>query len=188
MFILSKVMRKKINQSGQSTIEFIVAFIFGVSLIFMVFNSALNYSTGYLVHYATFMASRTYLVADSGKGNISNPETSIGSTQEDEASQVYNKYRLDIFKIGSDTFKINPLDDNGFPDSQYLTVGGRTIFDMRIDAVGKILGQTKLELVSESFLGHEPTRAQCANRVCVGITGNSSCENVMDTTLYDNGC
>jgi len=181
-------MKRHNNQSGQSTVEFIVSFIFGVSLIFMVFNSALNYSTGYLVHYATFMASRAYLVADSGTGTVDNPATSVGSAEAEEAANVYNRYKLDIFKIGSDKFSINPLEDNGFPNSQYLTVGGRTMFEMNMDAVGKVLGQTKLEFVSESFLGHEPSRAQCANRSCVGITGNSSCTKEMDITLYDNGC
>jgi hypothetical protein len=180
-------MNKCLNQSGQSTIEFIVTFVFGVSIVFMVFNSALNYSTGYLVHYATFMASRAYLVSDSGTGTIQSPEVSM-STGEEDAIEAYNNYRLDIFQIGTDKFAVNKLEGAGMATQEYMTVGTRTIFDLSIDAIGKVLGQTKLELVSESFLGHEPTRAQCANRTCVGITNSPNCTNDMDITLYDNGC
>ena len=51
----------KKNQSGQSTIEFIFCFVFAVSFILLVFNTSLNYVSGYVAHYATFMASRVYL-------------------------------------------------------------------------------------------------------------------------------
>lgn len=180
-------MKKKSCEKGQSTIEFLVSFVFGVSVVFMVFNSALNYSTGYLVHYATFMASRVYLVSDNATGTINNPESSLGDGVED-ATETYNLYRLDIFKIGSDKFEVNRLDGQGMSTQEYMTVGARTIFDLSIDAIGKVLGQSKLELVSESFLGHEPSRAHCANRTCVGITGTPNCSNDMDITLYDNGC
>jgi hypothetical protein len=175
------------SQAGQSTIEFIFTFVFGVSIIFMVFNTSLNYSTGYLVHYATFMASRVYLVSDSSLGEVANPAGAMNNTEQD-AIDTYNKYRLDIFKIGGDKFELNTLNSAGSDTAEYITVGARTIFDLRIDAIGKVLGQSTLELVSESFLGHEPARAQCANRTCVGITNGTSCTNSMDITLYDDGC
>lgn len=177
----------KNNQSGQSTIEFIFTFCFGVSIIFMVFNSALGYSTGYLVHYATFMASRVYLVSDSFTGSSS--DTSSGLSQGiADATATYAKYRLDIFQIGTEKFSINPVAGGGVDASTYLLVGGKTKFEQKIDALGKMTGAAQLELVSESFLGHEPTRAQCASRVCTAVTGSSGCENTLDVTLYDNGC
>ncbi|MBA2406355.1 MAG: hypothetical protein H0V66_16375, partial [Bdellovibrionales bacterium] len=46
----------KNNQLGQSTIEFIFSFVFAVSLILLVFNTSLNYASGFVTHYATFMA------------------------------------------------------------------------------------------------------------------------------------
>jgi hypothetical protein len=180
-------MKNNTLEQGQSTIEFIVSFVFGVSIVFMVFNSALNYTTGYLVHYATFMASRVYLVSDNGTGNIQNPDSSMSFAEED-TRETYQKYRLDIFQIGTDKFELNPINGNATTTEEYITVGTRTTFEQSIDAVGKILGQSKLELVSESFLGHEPSRAQCANRTCVGITNGEGCSNEMDITLFDNGC
>lgn len=172
------------NESGQSTIEFIFTFAFGVSIIFLVFNSALNYATGYLVHYATFMASRTYLVADSYVGTIGQTEASMNGS-ELKARQTFDKYMLQIFDVPSSGFKVNPP---GNDSATYLTVGAATVFDLKIDALGKVTGQSVLELTSESFLGREPTRAQCANRVCFGMTNSVSCTSAMDITLYDNGC
>jgi hypothetical protein len=179
-------MKRKFEQ-GQSTIEFIFTFCFGVSIIFMVFNSALNYCTGYLVHYATFMASRVYLTSDSYAGTVTDPNSSMNGTEVD-AKNTYNQYRLDVFQVGADKFQINALNGALNDPRYYLTVGAKTIFDMRIDTIGRVLGESKLELVSESFLGHEPTRAQCANRICYAITGGTNCNNDMDITLYDDGC
>lgn len=177
----------KNNQSGQSTIEFIFTFVFGVSVIFMVFNSALSYCTGYLVHYATFMASRVYLTSDNFNGGPDQPDSSILGAESD-AEATYAQYKLDIFKVGSDKFKINPMKSGGLDAGEYLLVGGRTMFEMPIDALGKITGAAQVELVSESFLGHEPTRGQCGARTCMAITNTTTCTNQMDITLYDNGC
>lgn len=172
------------NEKGQSTIEFIFTFVFGVSLILMIFNSAMNYSTGYLVHYATFMASRVYLTGDSYLGTVGSPAGSLNGTVQ-KSRDMFNNYSLGIFKINDDAYQVNPA-GSGQPE-EYLTVGGRTSFEISIDAIGKIAGQTKLELSSESFLGKEPTRAECATRTCFGITGRTNCEN-LDITLYDDGC
>lgn len=172
------------GQEGQSTIEFIFTFAFGVCVVFLIFNSALNYATGYLVHYATFMASRTYLTADSYLGEIPSPEPSM-STAERLAKETYAKYMLQIFNVPQTGFKVNPP---GATPSEHLTTGATTIFDLRIDALGKVTGASKLELASESFLGKEPTRAHCANRVCYGMTGSTTCTTAMDVTLYDDGC
>lgn len=173
------------GESGQSTIEFIFAFAFGVSVVFMVFNTALNYATGYLVHYATFMASRTYLVSDTNLGQVDNAP----APSPEDAIAVYNKYRLDIFNIPESGFSINEQDSTQTA-GEYLTVGARTLFEKPIDALGRVVGGGELEFVSESFLGKEPTRAQCAMRTCYGVTGGG-CQTAnqwFDVTLYDNGC
>ena len=57
-----------------------------------------------------------------------------------------------------------------------------------MDVIGRVTGQTELELISESFLGREPTRGVCATRVCKAITGEEICTSSMDITLYDDGC
>jgi hypothetical protein len=52
------------NNKGQSTIEFILTFTAAVGFIFLFLKMALNYTNGYMVHHATFMASRAYMVGD----------------------------------------------------------------------------------------------------------------------------
>ncbi len=62
-------MRKQLrNESGQSTIEFIFSFGFAFFLIIYTLKVALNYTTGYLVHYSTYMASRAYLTFEDSGG------------------------------------------------------------------------------------------------------------------------
>ena len=93
-----------------------------------------------------------------------------------------------MFGVPDAGFVVNEV-TGPMSSSEYLTVGTSTDFIQKIDVVGQIAGQQKLELVSESFLGKEPTRATCATRVCEAITGNSgSCSATSDFTLYDDGC
>lgn len=173
------------NQRGQSTIEFILTFAFGLSFILVIFNSAMNYATGYLVHYATFMASRSYLTSDSHIGTIGNSEVSLAGADE-RAKEVFAQYNLGIFNVKTTDFHIN---QGGYSDpATYLTVGAYTTFEMNLDILGRIAGEKKLELVSESFLGKEVTRAECATRTCFGMTQGTSCTSNMDITLYDDGC
>jgi hypothetical protein len=174
-------MKHSKNERGQSTIEFIFTFAFGVCVIFLVFNSAINYVSGYLTHYATFMASRVYLVTDD---HSSGADASI-SDGERYARETFENYALPAFNIKSEGFRINP--PIGDADSQ-LTVGAVTVFQQKIDIVGQVTGQKSLEMVSESYLGIEPTRAQCFERTCWAMTGNTNCNARMDITLYDNGC
>jgi hypothetical protein len=173
----------KNNQYGQSTIEFIFTFAFGVSIILLVFNSAMTYTTGYLVHYATFMASRVYLTQESFSESFGGTTVSL-SIAKDMATKEFQKYRLDIFGIQTTNFIINPPGD----PANYVLVGAYTQFIKSIDAIGKVAGQTKLNLTSESFLGKEPTLAVCASRVCMAITGTPTCSQSLDITLFDDGC
>lgn len=173
------------NQSGQSTVEFILAFAFAVSLILVIFNTAMNFATGYLVHYATFMGSRAYLTSDNFTGTISDPNSSLGGSIA-KAEQAFNSYRLTSFNISNSNFKINPAGETD--GSTYLTVGAFTTFTLPIDILGKVAGEKRLEMVSESFLGKEVTRAVCASRTCYGMTKTESCDETMDITLFDDGC
>ena len=172
------------NEKGQSTVEFILTFAFGVSLILVIFNTAMNFATGYLVHYGTFMASRVYLTQDNFTGTMGDSSPALGQAEE-AARAAFNIYDLGIFKVPPENFVINPPSSD---PAQALTVGGSTNFELTIDILGKVAGQKKMEMVSESFLGKEVTRAECARRTCYGVTQTQECSNTMDITLYDDGC
>lgn len=173
------------NEDGQSTVEFIMAFSFGVSFILAIFTTSLNYAKGYLVQYATFMASRAYYTADNFMGEFGENGPTL-SYAEEQARKVFNQYELHRFDVPNSSFQINPAGSTS--PGTYLTVGGHTKFTMKMDPLGNILGQNKLEIISESFLGKEPTRTECAARVCYAITGQTVCDQNWDVTLFDDGC
>lgn len=184
-FSVPEVVTVNKNEQGQSTVEFILTFAFGVSFIFLIFTTSLNYATGYLVHYATFMGSRTYLTADAHIGGIGGTQASLNGSV-DKAKQTYNDFRLNVFNVPDENFVINPA--GGTSPETYLTVGGFTTFELKLDILGKITGSQRLEMVSESFLGKEATRAECATRVCMAMTGGENCDATFDITLFDDGC
>lgn len=173
----------KNNQRGQSTIEFIFSFIFAVSLILMVFNTSLNYASGYVTHYATFMASRVFLTQDSSDKSSNGSASKVRAVQM--AKEIFKeKYKLSVFGITSD-LQIN--NEENVDAGQYLMVGAYVQYSRRIDFIGQITGQNRLELISESFLGREPVRGICASRTCMAVSGRESCIG-LDVTLFDDGC
>ncbi len=174
----------KNNQNGQSTIEFIFSFVFAVSLILMVFNTSLNYVSGYVVHYATFMSSRYFLTQDSAQNTFN-----AGSRGEaiQGAKKVFKDFNLSVFGINSE-LQVNDGEES-VGAGEYLMIGTYAQFERRIDMVGQITGKANLQLISESFLGREPTRGVCASRVCQAITDGPECNpDSMDITLFDDGC
>ncbi len=178
-------MKKLVNQAGQSTIEFIFCFIFAVSLILLVFNTSLNYAAGYVVHYATFMSSRVFLTQSS---SMSEWGGAARNEAIDAAKATFRDYDLSVFGIKNNAIEIkdNPLDADA---NEYLMIGAYTKFERKMDLVGQITGGQKLELVSESYLGREPTLGVCASRTCRGVTDKDQCDSAsMDITLFDNGC
>ena len=164
---------KRGHESGQVTVEFILVFSFALSVVFMVMNSGFNYVKGYVQHYGTFMASRVYLVADSHTNN----ENFIPEKTTEEECE----------KFGLTNCQINEPSRNAQDKSEILSVGVFSRLELSMDVMGRIFGGEKINLVSESFLGKEPTRIECLKRVCYAMTGKETCDG-LDITLYDNGC
>lgn len=174
----------KKNQQGQSTIEFIFSFIFAVSLVLLVFNTSLNYTSGYVAHYATYMASRVFMTQDSNGANDWGPGNRGMATTM--AKETFRDFRLGVFGINEEA-QVN--DEVNVDAAGYLMIGVYLPFRRKMDIVGRVTGQAELELISESFLGREPTRSVCASRVCKAITGQDECSGGrLDITLFDDGC
>ncbi len=188
----------KIKESGQSTVEFILTLMFGLGIIFLFVNISVNYSVGYLVHYATFMASRTYLTVDSGAGD---PAFSEGVAAAD-ALTTFRRFKMDALGIPSGGVLAGGSSDVGFHINSYSTVtnneqalfvGAYAVFERPLSFFRAIAGDTKGTLVSESYLGKEPVRAECWQRTCkaisLGVKGNATaCGGQDDYTVFDNGC
>ncbi len=173
------------NHEGQVTIEFIFAFSFTVIFLVFFLHYAFNYTIGYIAHYATFSASRAYLSHDIVSRS---PGTSL-SEARDYANKEFENYSLKSFGIKSSKGLQFNNPDNGFI---YEYVG--TYFSFSPPFVKKNDDGEDLEFLSESFLGKEPSRAECACRILERLQG-FSCQggdfdfSVEDeVTVYDNGC
>ncbi len=168
------------SDSGQSLIEFLVSFIFSVAFLFLFITLGLNFTSGDLVHYATFASARTYLTG--GKDNNQPNDTDA----QNEAKSLFNTFKLGDLGVAASLEIIPPPSS---PGEKFEYVGTRTKFEREISMIGMLGGQ-KLNLVSESFLGREPTRADCFKQVCNAM-GNGICEENTSTvhiTTEDNGC
>lgn len=170
------------NQAGQVAIEFILVISFALGVTFLFFTQAFNATDGYLVHYANFMAGRTYLTADRGSNNVQTNITYAAKLAE----EVYEKYPLKSFNINTE-FNVITYDAGSG-----LFTGTTAKFEKSLNFFPGIGGGDKAQMLSETFLGKEPTRITCMEQVCAAITGSrTTCTNSadeMDATLYDNGC
>ncbi|HLE11251.1 MAG TPA: hypothetical protein VI754_08375 [Bacteriovoracaceae bacterium] len=175
--------RKKIimGRSGQSTIEFLLCFIYSFGIIFVFFNVAYNITNGHLVHYATFMASRAYLVSDDN----SNTARAGDETARAVANEVFEKFRINSF-----------IPDNGGrlvinspEDGPNVFVGLFYKYKTKFSTVPMIGGQIDLNMASESFLGRIPSRAECLSRICkaMELPNGGGCPDYF-ATFYDDGC
>lgn len=169
------------NEDGQSTIEFILGFTFTIGILFVFISLGLNYGVGYLNHYATFMASRVFLVAENS-GFDSNGSYQKG---EDQGREIFNSFTLDRFGARNMNLEFNTPGEANLK----AYIGAYTIFERPLSQFQAFGGGINLTLHSESFLGKEPTRIDCALNTCEAMTGNrNGCSPALDITLFDNGC
>jgi hypothetical protein len=193
MAIELKQQNYMLSTSGQSTVEFLLSFIYSIGFIFLFVQLAINSTAGFLTHYAVFMSSRTYLVKDNGSIGFNGAETYA----KNQAKEVIKKYELEKFKINSANL--------GFYSNEELTtrdkkiyIGTYLLFKQKLSPLKLLLGNKAANLVSESFLGKEVTRYQCFKRVCEVMKFQTEYATTMDcespgsidkhVTLFDNGC
>ncbi len=179
---------KKLNEYGQSSIEFILSMAFIMGLFFLFINQAFNFSIGYLAHYATFMASRAFMVQDKARMDSIADYNGIIEDAKSVGTKVFKRHQLEIF-LGSSVGEVgfNSPDTGSF----YEYTGAYFQFQRPFSTYESFGGGVMLDLLSESFLGKEPTRVECKNQVCNAIAG-SDCGGASDilkySTVYDNGC
>lgn len=171
---------KEKNNKGQSTIEFILTFTAAIGFIFLFLKMALNYTNGYMVHHATFMASRAYLVGDAERYG----DAGAGDAQAFElAKEVFKKNLPEALMPNFDG--IVKENNPGVIDSSVFV--GIWVEFTQAFSVGFIGGKDKVAFRSESFLGREPTRAESVLQVCraISLVTQGGCE--IEATLDDNG-
>ena len=172
------------KDEGQSTIEFLLVFVFIIGFIFSFAKLSLFYTNGFLVHYATFMASRAYMVVDT---NSNQPAGSDGAALA-QAKKIFREIPLNKFIEGYDmNLKDAPPDAGGVRYDRNLYVGVYTDFSQDLITPTLIGAKKDVQLRSESFLGRSPTRAECMENVCkaMQLLGGDC---VHHSTMVDNGC
>jgi len=169
------------NSKGQSTIEFLLTFTVAVGFIFLFLKLAMNYTNGFMVHHANYMAARAYLVSDAER------QSDVDNDQVAEASaiKVFKSYLPEA---------LVPDINNGSTKAIHPSSGTLPIFTGIVTeftanfSIGFIGGKEPIHMVSEAFLGREPTRTESNFQTCAAVMdsfGLSSCS--IHTTLDDNG-
>lgn len=173
------------NKKGQSTIEFIITFSATVGFIFLFIKFALNYTNGYMVHHAVYLASRAYMVQDSQVGRTENELVIQDAAAKNPATLVYKKYLPTNLVKDADSavLKFNE------PESPLnrIFIGVWVEFEQKF-SLGFIGGKDKIKFRSESFLGKEPTRLEGYVQTCTAIKdtiAQGDCK--YHVTLDDNG-
>lgn len=169
------------NKKGQSSIEFVLTFSLIFSFIFLFLKMALNYTDGYMLHHAVYMASRAFLVQDNAASTVDDGDQQAFQ----QAQRVFQKYAPNALlpEITSGSLKAN------YPDSvpAVALVGVYAEMEKKF-SIGLINIPEPLVMKSESFLGREPSRHEAMMETCAaiaGIFGGGDCET--HVTIDDNG-
>jgi hypothetical protein len=170
------------KEAGQSTIEFILTFSAAVGFIFLFLKMAMNYTDGYMVHHATYLAARAYLVSDENRVSLEEGDARALV----KAKKVFSKYMPEGLVLGIDPNKLQ--ENNPDPGStKYHAFVGLWIEFTQKFSLGYVGGKDSIRFISEAFLGREPTRAESRTQVCDAIKrlGLNRCD--VHVTLEDNG-
>ena len=173
-------MESKRKDLGQSTIEFILSFSTSVGFIFLFFKMATNFADGYMVHHATFLASRAYLVNDQDRDAVEEGDDRAFQ----KARSVFQSYLPDGLVQGVNSNSLKEVSPN---DAKYQAFVGLWAQYSQKFSLGFIGGKESVLFTSESFLGREPTRSESRTQVCEAIKylGLDRCD--VHVTLDDNG-
>ncbi len=173
------------NNLGQSLVEFLICICFVLGFMVMFLRVAISVTDGYLVHYATFMAARTYLVIDDGANRLDYND----NDPRQEVRQVFAKYRRYFFERPENELEIIAPSTFQQANNHYFT-GVQYRFSGKLPAPSSVAG-VRPQLTSEAFLGKEPTIAGClegisrAFREFCSIDNGAGCDHA---TYDDNGC
>ena len=173
------------NRHGQSTIEFLIVSVFSMGILALFVQLAINLTGGYLVHYATYMASRTFMVYD--EANADRRVDYIKSTNV--AQKIFDTYEVKLFGVYDSQAKLefNLWDTD--PQKDYFFTGAHYLYRQPMSIFNYFGGGVDSIMHSESFLGKEPTRGECWARTKKAMEDLKIPPGLKKyTTVFDNGC
>lgn len=162
-------MKKRTENKGQSTLEFVLASLLGLTLFFFFIKIALVFGYSTYVQYASFMAARAYLSAGRDPGD-----------QQERAREVILKTLKLNGSPNADRFQFIARPVNNGGDILGATIGGGKLaqsqgesdvnsswqLGVRYDIefrmfFGGLAPSKEMKLSSESWLGRETTYDEC---------------------------
>ncbi len=179
-FLERNRMENKRKDKGQSTIEFILSFSTSVGFIFLFFKMATNFADGYMVHHATYLASRAYLVNDQDRDAVEEGDNRAFL----KAQNVFRSYLPEGLVQGVTSGNLKEASPGDAKFQAFIGVFAQ--YTQRF-SLGFIGGTESILFTSESFIGREPTRVESRQQVCEAIRylGLDRCD--VHVTLDDNG-
>lgn len=158
-----------------------MTFTVAVGFIFLFLKMALNYTDGFMVHHATYLASRAYLVNDQDRDQDSEGD----SRALVKARQVFTKYLPEGLVRGVDA---SALKENNPEIINFHAFVGLWVEYYQRFSLGFIGGRESIHFISESFLGREPTRHESKIQICEAMKRSMGIEKCdVHSTLEDNG-
>lgn len=157
-----------------------MTFTFSFGFILLFYKISIDATSGFYIHYANYMASRSYLTYED---NSNSPGTSDNGARR-LALEVFESYRPNVM-VRSFNGSLTTNDPQSVGNKLY--VGTIVQYSVPFSFTELIGGKAPVNYYSESFLGREPTRVECVDRVCSSIEDlGGRCET--HVTFYDNGC
>ncbi len=163
------------GKRGQSLIEFILVNFIFFTFFFVFLRFSLSLGYGSYVHHAVFMAARAYFA-----GSVSQRD------QQTRGRAVLESYLGEegsrLSTLGApvpEKMKVGAAENFSATDGDLMYLQGATfgfkfrMFYQPLIPLGS-LPNPQLDLVSETWLGREPTTQECTSK--------------MGAWLYDNGC
>jgi hypothetical protein len=177
-------MKKKLNRSGQATIEFALTLILLMAFLLFFVQITLVFAWGNYVHYATFMSARAYLAA--GPNLADQRERARAVIVRTLKKGEGGSDRLPFVAVGQGEddvkgFRVGPGDQyrDGARNLSWME-GVRYTFKSRIFMLplggGRDQSVNSVTLTSESWLGREPAYDECRQEM-TRMKG-----------IFDNGC
>lgn len=157
-----------------------MTFTFSFGFVLLFYKIAIDATGGFYIHYANYMASRSYLTYERNSKEPGGSDNGAKKLAED----VFNSYKPEVM-IPSFNGSLTVNDPQSVANKLY--VGTIVQYSIPFSFTELIGGKTPVNYYSESFLGREPTRAECVDRVCSSIVDlGGQC--LTHVTFYDNGC
>lgn len=146
---------------GQSTLEFLLVFIFFLGVLLLGSLSIVSHYTSMNIQLLVFEASRLFLV-------------------EDEET-VALRFNQKITKLTGSNLKL-------LRSNNKMYQGAFVEYDQKVFSLYPFrISPIKVKLIAESYLGKESTQKECKERLCE-LFFQGDCIEKQDVTLFDDGC